>query len=78
MENDKNAVYTYHPGHNCKFNPDTKNFAFMVTKNNEIALYSNDDFKNIHQREGSYKFVLTVQKKINSFDELSDLLKPYM
>jgi len=78
VESDKNAVYMYHPGHDCRFNPASRNFAFMVTNANEIALYSADDFKNIHQTSGSYNFVLTVQKKVTSFDDLSNLLKPYM
>lgn len=79
VEKDKNAVYDYHPGHNCRFNPKAENFAWMVTNDNRLAIYSLEDFQKMGVTSGNFTFILKVMERpITSFEELKAAFKPYL
>jgi len=79
VEKNRNALYIYHPGHNCRFNPDAVNYAWAVTPDNKIAIYTIDDFKKINKRSGDFTFDLqVVDKKIATMDDIKEIFKPYM
>ena len=79
VEKNRNALYIYHPGHNCRFNPDALNYAWAVTPDNKIAIYTIDDFKKINKRSGDFTFDLqVVDKKIATMDDIKEIFKPYM
>jgi hypothetical protein len=74
-----NALYIYHPGHNCKFDPNAANYAWIVTPDNRIAIYSIDDFSKVNKRNGAFTFNLkVVDKPVNSLDDIKEIFKPYM
>ncbi len=79
VEKDRNSVVEYYPGHNCSFNPMERNFAWVVTPNHKIAVYSEEDFSKIQQRNGQFTFVMTVlPNAINSYGDIREALNPYM
>ncbi|MGP8215120.1 MAG: hypothetical protein ACLQQ4_06115 [Bacteroidia bacterium] len=79
IEKDKNIIYVIHPGHNCKFNPNKENFAWMVTPGNHLAIYTVEDFGNINKTSGDFIFTMKVMdKKISSMDDLKEVFMPYV
>ncbi len=79
IEKGKNTLFIHHPGHNCKFNPKKENFAWIVTPDNMLAIYTVDDFAKIGATRGDFTFRLKVlEKKIGSMDELKEAFKPYV
>ncbi|HSY77254.1 MAG TPA: hypothetical protein VK890_10380, partial [Bacteroidia bacterium] len=79
VEKDKNALFIYHPGHNCRFNPKMENFAWSVTPDNKIAIYTIEEFEKIEKRHGDFTFNMNVvDKKIASQDDIKEIFKPYM
>jgi hypothetical protein len=72
-------LYIYHPGHNCRFNPKAINYAWSVTPENKIAIYTIEDFRNINKTSGEFTFNLkVVDKKIATMDDIKEIFKPYM
>ncbi len=79
VEKDKNAIYDYHPGHNCRFNPKVENFAWMITPDNKLAIYSIEDFSKIGITSGTVVFKMKVlEKPITSVEDLKAAFKPYL
>lgn len=79
VEKGKNMLNTYNPGDKFCFNPASTNFAWCVTPDNCIAVYTDSDFKKIKQIDGSYAMILQKTKnKFKSVDELDEFFKQYM
>jgi hypothetical protein len=79
VEKGKNAMYIYHPGHNCQFDPNTVNFAWCITPKNKIAVFTNNDFKKINITTGVYTFIMKViDKEISSDDDVHNIFNTYL
>jgi hypothetical protein len=79
VQKNVNALYIYHPGHNCRFNPEKPNYAWIVTPESKIAIYTIDDFKGVGKTTGDFTFNMkVVEKKITCMDDIKEVFKPYM
>jgi hypothetical protein len=79
VDKSRNALFIYHPGHNCQFNPSATNLAWCVTRNNQIAIFTPEDFKKIKVNSGDYTFNLkVVDKEVSSDDDIKSLLDKYL
>lgn len=79
VQKNTNSLFIYHPGHNCKFDPQVANFAWIVTPDNKVAIYSIQDFQSITRFSGDFTFNLkVVDKKVTSLDDIKEIFKPYM
>ncbi len=79
IEKGKNILNTYTQGEPFCFNPESVNFAWCVTPDNHIAVFTNDDFKKINIVSGRYTMVLQkTLKNFKSEEELDAFFKQYI
>jgi hypothetical protein len=79
VEKGKNMLNTYGTGQPFCFNPASVNFAWCVTPDNRLAVFTDDNFKKINQTDGSYTMVLSkTNKTFKSEAELDSFFKQYM
>jgi hypothetical protein len=79
VDKDKNALFIYHPGHNCRFTPSSTNLAWCVTGNNKIAVFTPEQFRKITVVKGNYTFNMNViDKQIASDDDVESILNKYL
>lgn len=75
VEKGRNAIFNYNTSQSFCFNPSVENFALAVTKDNNIAVLSSDEFKKVNQKTGEYTFEMKViDKKFENALELKTLL----
>lgn len=80
IEKDKNSVVPEnYPTGAFVFDPGKRNFAWAITTDNKLAMYSEDSFDKIKQTTGDFTFAMTVlDKKINTEEDVRRALEPYM
>jgi hypothetical protein len=79
VEKGKNILNSYSLGQKFCFNPQSVNFAWCVTPDNHIAVFTDADFKKINPADTTFNFVLQkTQKKFKSEEELDTFFKQYM
>ncbi len=79
VRKDRNQIIEFYPGHYCNFNPLERNFAWAVTPDHKIAIYSEEEFSKINKTKGEFTFEMTVlNNAFASEDDVREALKPYM
>lgn len=77
VEQNRNAIFTYYNNkfNHFQYNPSARNMVWAITPENELAVYSYDDFASIPPKQGVFTFRMKVMKyEFKSVDELKKVL----
>lgn len=82
VERDRNALFTYYYGNfsNLRFNPSKNNMIWGITKDNKLAVFYEDDFKNIPKSSRQYDFKMTIiDRELKTADDVKkELNVPFL
>ncbi|HTB06349.1 MAG TPA: hypothetical protein VK806_05290, partial [Bacteroidia bacterium] len=79
VEKERNMIFRYSIGRSFSFNPKATNFAWCVTRDNKIAIFTAKDFNCIPVLHGLYTFNMKmIHKEIASDEDVRNIFKCYL
>ena len=77
-DNSRNILMPIYPGSKIEFDKNSKNLLWMVTLNNQIAIFKPEDFQKIQKNESAYIFKFSALKvPVNSSSDFLNIYTSY-